>query len=79
MTSSVIGQSVTVDEHKTSTGFEGELWIGLNSFVHARHLTMSELVFAIRSAAKAASQQPASPYSTPAAQWWPRNALRPQQ
>ena len=64
MKSSVVGQSVAVDEHKTSTGFEGELWIGLNTIVHARHMTMSELVFAIRSAAKATSPQPASPYST---------------
>jgi predicted DNA-binding ribbon-helix-helix protein len=79
MKSSIIGHSVAVDEHKTSTGFEGELWIGLNTIVHARHMTMSELVFAIRSAAKATSPQPASPYSPPAAQSWPRNALRPQQ
>jgi predicted DNA-binding ribbon-helix-helix protein len=79
MKSSIIGQSVAVDEHKTSTEFEGELWIGLNTIVHARHVTMSELVFAIRSVANATSPQPASPYSTPVAQWWPRNALRPQQ
>jgi hypothetical protein len=55
------------------------LWIGLDTIVHARHVTMSELVFAIRSAAKATSRQPASPYSTSFAPWWPRNALRPQQ
>ena len=79
MRSSIIGQSVAVDEHKTRTDFKGELWIGLNTIVHARHLTMSELVFAIRSAAKAGPPQPASPYSTPVAQGWPRNALRPQQ
>jgi predicted DNA-binding ribbon-helix-helix protein len=79
MTSSIIGQSVAVDEHKTGAVFEGELWIGLDTIVHARHMTMSELVFAIRSAAKATSPQPASPYSPPVAQWWPRNALRPQQ
>jgi predicted DNA-binding ribbon-helix-helix protein len=79
MRSSIIGQSVAVDVHKTSTVFEGELWIGLDTIVHARHMTMSELVFAIRSAAKATSQQPASPYSTSFAPWWPRNALRPQQ
>ena len=78
MKSSVIGQSVAVDEQKTSTGFEGELWIGLDTIVHARHMTMSELVFAIRSAAKATSPQPASAYSNPIAHWWPRNALRPQ-
>ena len=79
MTSSIIGQSVAVDENKASTAFERELWIGLNTIVHARHLTMSELVFAIRSAAKATSPVPASPYSSPVAQWWPRNSLRPQQ
>jgi predicted DNA-binding ribbon-helix-helix protein len=79
MKSSTIGQSVAVDEQKTSTGFEGELWIGLDTIVHARHMTMSELVCAIRSAAKATSPQPASPYSSPIAHWWPRNALRPQQ
>jgi predicted DNA-binding ribbon-helix-helix protein len=78
MTSSVIGQSVAVDEHKTRSGFEGELWIGLNTIVHARHMTMSELVFTIRSAAKATSPQPASPYSTTVTKWRPRNALRPQ-
>ena len=79
MKSFLIAQSVAVDEHKTSTGFEGELWIGLNTIVHARHMTMSELVFAIRSVAKATSPQPASSYSPPVAQWWPQNALRPQQ
>jgi hypothetical protein len=78
MTSSVIGQSVAVDEHKTSTGFEGELWVGLNTVVHARHMTISEVVFAIRSAAQATSPQPVSPYSSPVAQCWPRNSLRPQ-
>jgi predicted DNA-binding ribbon-helix-helix protein len=79
MRTSIIGQSVAVDENKTSTGFEEELWIGLDTIVHARHMTMSELVFAIRSAAKATSPRPASPYSTSFAPWWPRNALRPQQ
>jgi len=79
MKSSTIGQSVALDEQKTSTGFEGELWIGLDTIVHARHMTMSELVLAIRSAAKATSPQPASPYPSPIAHWWSRNALRPQQ
>ena len=79
MKSFIIGQSVAVDEHKTSAVFEGELWIGLDTIVHARHMTMSELVFAIRSAAKATSQQPARPYSPHVARWWPPNALRPQQ
>jgi hypothetical protein len=79
MRSSIIGQSVAVDERKVGTGFEGELWIGLNTIVHARQMTMSELVFAIRGAAKATSPKPASPYSPPVAHWWPRNALRPPQ
>ena len=78
MKSFIIGQSVAVDEHKTSAVFEGELWIGFDTIVHARHMTMSELVFTIRSAAKATSPQPASPYSTPVTKWRPRNALRPQ-
>jgi hypothetical protein len=78
MKSPVPGPSDAVDEHETGAGFEGELWMGFNTIVHARHITMSELVFAIRSAAKATSPQAASPYSPPVAQWWPRYALRPQ-
>ena len=79
MKSSIIGQSVAVDVQKTSTGFEGELWIGLDTIVHARHMTMSELVFAIRSAAKATSPQPASPIFDPCRPVVAANALRTQQ
>lgn len=75
MKSSIAGPSVAAGEHKPSTGFEGELWIGLNAAVHARHMTMSELVFAIRSAARATSpRRSANPYPTTVAHGCPPNA-----
>jgi hypothetical protein len=80
MKSFIIGQSVAVDEHKTSTGFEGELWIGPDTIVHARHMTMSELVFAIRNATRATYPvRSASPNSITVDPWCLRNALHRQQ
>ena len=48
MKSAIIKRSVMVDTHKTSVSLENEFWTGLKELARTRHMTLSQLVSAIK-------------------------------
>lgn len=48
MKSTIVKRSIAIDEHKTSISLEEEFWKGLKDIARARHMTLSELIPAIR-------------------------------
>lgn len=48
MKSTVVKRSIAIAQHKTSISLEDEFWKGLKDIARARHMTLAELILAIR-------------------------------